>query len=292
MGRNPYNNIECITQMKRLRNKHHGYRRSFAEIAQVLNEQQKFKSPTGIYGGWHTQTVQSILKRVGRLTRRKRIRKLGVFGNDTLTVRQSVKLFECCLDILGLDFTTKFTARRKLPYRRVNRAAKLILALMLTGIRRAELCGLRVQDLPASHGKPEIIVRGKGGTVGAVQITPFTEAFFNWVHGQRRTGFVFYNEAGRAYHPDQINPIVAKIGRNAGLDFLKPHALRRTYASIMLWDGCNITYVRDQLRHLSIATTDIYANVIREEHTDSMPKIVNKFLRALNPQHPDNAIRL
>lgn len=51
--------------------------------------------------------------------------------------------------------------------------------------------------------------------------------------------------------------------RRSGLRYRKPHALRHTYASLLIQDGENLAYVRDQLGHHSIrVTVDIYGHLI------------------------------
>ena len=47
-------------------------------------------------------------------------------------------------------------------------------------------------------------------------------------------------------------------------------------------------FVRDQLRHVNIVTTDVYANVIKENFSSDPPEQVANFLQAINPLHSKN----
>ncbi len=51
--------------------------------------------------------------------------------------------------------------------------------------------------------------------------------------------------------------------RRSGLRYRNPHALRHTFASLLLQNGESVTYVRDQLGHHSIKmTVDIYGHLV------------------------------
>lgn len=288
MVRPAYNNFECISQMRRLRNLHHGRRKSYTEISQVLNAERTHPSPAGIIGGWYATSVKNILERADKPKKNPRKRRLGIYGGNSLGVTDAARLFGWCEKTLDLRFDENFKTKQRPQPGRTMRSARITMALMLTGIRRFELCGLRIIDMPITHGKHEIIVHGKRNTVGRVLLTPYAEAFFNWVCGCRRTGYVFLNESKRKYQGQNINAILHGVGRKTNLPKLRPHILRHTYASVLLWNGCNIGFVRDQLRHANIATTDIYANVITDQLSENPPPAVVEFLKAINPLHPEN----
>ncbi len=51
--------------------------------------------------------------------------------------------------------------------------------------------------------------------------------------------------------------------RRSALRYRKPHALRHTYASLLVQNGESLAYVRDQLGHHSIKiTVDTYGHLI------------------------------
>jgi integrase len=55
----------------------------------------------------------------------------------------------------------------------------------------------------------------------------------------------------------------ARILKNAGLHALRLHALRHTYASLLISQGESLAYVRDQLGHHSIQiTVDTYGHLV------------------------------
>lgn len=286
MARPPYNNPECIGQMRRLRNKHRGRRKSYSEIARILNAKSEYPSPAGRYGGWEATTIKNILDRDRKPKKRKRVQRRGIFGDNYLNVTQATKLFIYCNTVIYGPHGDK-----KPSFRSV-RSARLIMIFLLTGIRREEICKLRVIDTPKIHGKHEIIVRGKGNTLAPVRVTPYVEKLLNEQCGVRKSGFLFVNEAGNNYQRQSINTILRGVGRKLKLSNLRPHVLRHTYASILFWCGCNVAFVRDQLRHSSIAITDIYTNTIIDYYSDDLPDDVKSFLQAINPLHSKNIYTL
>lgn len=274
-GRKPYNDIEVIQKIKRMRNVHHGRRKTFSEIAQYLNEKYT-PSPTGVIEGWSKQTCQNIASRETPTPQRKRQRKLGLIENDRLSVDQATELYAWLCD------------QMKNGNSRQRRAARIITVFLLTGIRREELCRLRIMDMPCYHGKNSITVRGKGNTLGSVSITPAARDVFDRACGRRKTGYVFLNESGKKYDVRSINHFFAGAGRKLNLPILRPHVLRHTYASILVWLGFNIVFVKTQLRHLSVATTNIYLSVIYDRVPDEPGSSANNLLRDIAPRYSYN----
>ncbi len=282
-GRKPYgkNNAEkdIIVYMKRLRNIHHGKRNTYERVARILNaDVVKYPPPRGKQ--WYATSIKNIILRNQHIEKHKNVKKLGVGESDYLNVRQASGLFANSKGMIQYG-----TLRQK-------RAGRIVIVLLLTGIRRQELCDLRIKDLPVIHGKNGITVRGKGNTLGTVSITPWLRGFLDDLCGRRRAGFVFKNESGRKYDARSINVMLTGVGRKTNLPFLRPHILRHTYASILVWNGCDIAFVKNQLRHASIASTNVYTDMLTERLTDTPPAHIVDFLKAINPKHPANADKI
>ena len=63
------------------------------------------------------------------------------------------------------------------------------------------------------------------------------------------------------------------VMRASNLAYRKPHGLRHTYASLLLTQGANMLYVKEQLGHHSIqVTVDIYGHLVPQSvrHADQL----------------------
>ncbi len=122
-----------------------------------------------------------------------------------------------------------------------ERRDQAILRLFLdTGIRLAELAGLRAEDVDFEH--TVAVVLGKGSRPRAV---PFgrrtTRALDRYLrarghHPQADIEWLWLGKQGRVTATG-VGQIVRRRGREAGLPHLHPHLFRHTFAHTMLADG-------------------------------------------------------
>ena len=286
-GRKPYGHrpgeSEVIQKIKRLRNIHHGERKTPYEIAAYLNE-RGIEPREG--KKWYTTTIINILDRQTKIKTVKSRTKTCLEGTDYLDLHQAGGIYEGLINILE-------TAHQPRSLRR----ARIILTLLCTGLRNFELCDLQLRDIPFFHGKNEITVRiGKGRKGGTVKISPvFRELLDRMVSDTKpmevlrnSTELVFRNEDGNKLSTDSLRHIIKGFGRNAGLRFLHPHALRHTYGSILYFATKDIRFVQKQMRHANIGTTEIYINCITGRIGDQTPDIIKRVVEAIRP--PENQI--
>jgi len=75
--------------------------------------------------------------------------------------------------------------------------------------------------------------------------------------------------------------------RRSALRYRKPHALRHTYASLLIQNGESLAYVRDQLGHSSIRmTVDTYGHLVpgaNRQAVDRLDDATGRNLYATNP---------
>lgn len=144
----------------------------------------------------------------------------------------------------------------------------LILALGAgMGLRRAEIAGLKLDDIEGDH----IRIRGKGygpNGAGAEMTMPMLvrDALEVYLPERQRIidrygdnsgghvlvrGFVY---AGEPIPPDTIGDMIYNLGQRAGVD-LSSHSLRRLFAMTMLDNGISTEDIRKMMRHNRIDTT-------------------------------------
>ncbi|WP_280644661.1 MULTISPECIES: tyrosine recombinase XerC [unclassified Dysgonomonas] len=146
-----------------------------------------------------------------------------------------------------------------------------------TGIRRAELIGLK--DIDIDFSNKTILVTGKRNKQRVIpisdnilsQIKQYLETRNSETENQ--SGYLFVKKDGQQLYPMLAHRIVTeKLKQIPTLSKTSPHVLRHTFATGMLNNGADINAVKELLGHSSLAATEIYTHTSFEE----LKKIYNK----------------
>jgi site-specific recombinase XerC len=141
----------------------------------------------------------------------------------------------------------------------------LLACLYIGGLRRAEVAGLDLADYNQETG--ELKVRGKGGKERIVYLrNSGAEAMRRWLalRGlQPAPLFLHVNKAGRVVGKGRITAqavysSLKRRARDAGLQSLSPHDLRRSFVGDLLDAGADISTVQRLAGHANISTTARY----------------------------------
>lgn len=160
--------------------------------------------------------------------------------------------------------------------------------LFSTGLRVSELCSLSRYNVDFS--KNEFSVRGKGGTIrmvflspqakGALQayldIRPDThEAMFIGIpRGGENT---LHKQEHNEITPRTIERIVKKYATKAGIARkVTPHTLRHMLGTQLLRGGANLRAVQMILGHKNVSTTQIYTHYANEELKEAHAKFLKR----------------
>lgn len=142
-------------------------------------------------------------------------------------------------------------------------AAELLFA---TGVRVAELAGLRDDDIDLAAGVITII--GKGSRQRRVYIpdSDIRELVVAYRLARREQGHsgesFLTNSRGGPASPQLIRRLIRTLAENAALTRrVTPHMFRHSIATYLLEEGVDIRYVQRLLGHRSIGTTEIYTHV-------------------------------
>ena len=136
-----------------------------------------------------------------------------------------------------------------------------------SGLRVAELCGLRPGDLHLDEG--HLLAWGKGSKQRRLPMSePSVEAVRAWMERGRAAlvkpvspaDAVFLNRRGSRLTPRDVRRI---LDRRA-VSPTHPHALRHTYATHLLDGGADLRAVQELLGHSDLATTQLYTHVSKE----------------------------
>lgn len=148
-----------------------------------------------------------------------------------------------------------------------------------SGIRVAELCGIRPVDIDLVQGV--ITVWGKGSRQRRVPMSnPAIEALSAWLQQGRSAmagedspqDAVFLNRRGNRLGPRDVRRIIDRRSSSP----THPHALRHTFATHLLDGGADLRVVQELLGHRDLATTQRYTHVSKERmravHEASHPR--------------------
>ena len=136
-----------------------------------------------------------------------------------------------------------------------------------SGLRVAEVCGLRPVDIDLDRGR--LTVWGKGSKQRTVPLSPpAIGALRRWLDAGRSVlvdadtphDTVFVNRRAHPLTPRDVRRI---LDRRAGGP-AHPHALRHTFATHLLDGGADLRAVQELLGHADLATTQLYTHVSRE----------------------------
>lgn len=177
-----------------------------------------------------------------------------------------------------------------------NRFYPAVYTAVSTGLRQAELLGLRWRDIDLnlqSISVCQVLYKHRG-------ICEFKEPKTS--HSKRRVGMtakladylteykgeseslslhlgrllkpddlVFSNDEGKPIDPYVLSHNFARIVKKAGLKNMRFHDLRHTFASLMLLRGAKPKVISEALGHASVAfTMDVYSHIIEGMQSEAM----------------------
>jgi site-specific recombinase XerD len=121
---------------------------------------------------------------------------------------------------------------------RILRNRAIVLTLYDTGLRGAELCGVKRQDTDL-RGLSLRVERGKGGKWREVAIGPVTaQAIDRYLRYRKDLApWLFLGRAGDALTTNGLRMFLERLWKDAGMDFKGVHAFRRGFAIQFLENG-------------------------------------------------------
>ena len=144
---------------------------------------------------------------------------------------------------------------------------KLIIELLyVTGIRRAELVSLKLNDVQLSNLVVKVI-----GKRNKERVVPISKEFAHTLKAYialRAESFpeiqyesFFLTSKGAPIYPEMVYRLVSKYLRFVTTFEKKgPHTLRHTFATHMLNNGADINAIKELLGHANLSATQIYTH--------------------------------
>ena len=156
----------------------------------------------------------------------------------------------------------------------------IVVVLLYTGLRLAELVALDVEDVRISARKGLLVVRsGKGDAYREVPLNALVrQVLGEWLaERQQRVNegerAVFVGRGGRRLSKRSVDDVVRGLGEDAGVK-LSAHLLRHTFLTWMVRQGSDLVLVAELAGHRRLETTRRY----------SLPSDVDRLLAVENLQ--------
>ncbi len=165
-----------------------------------------------------------------------------------------------------------------------HRLGALFEVAVFTGLRRAEICGLRWDDVDLAQpslrvrrdttktdaGRRRVALDDRAvGALVAWQITQAAEREA-WDAAYDDGGFVFTYENGGPLKLQYVTRLFDKLRVKAGLPRMTFHGLRHQQASLQLSAGTPLAIVSKRLGHSSLSVTaDIYSHLLESTEHDA-----------------------
>ena len=173
---------------------------------------------------------------------------------------------------------------------RTSRDRAMVLAMVLGGLRRCEVLGLRLSDLWVGERRV-FVAEGKGGHQRVVPIAAgFFGAVGNYLHDERPDTdtdrlFVVLKgpRRGQPLSADGVDEILTGARRRAGLTRGTCHELRHTCLTRLREAGMALEAVQAQAGHRSIESTRVYLHLtnhwLAEEYHRAVDAIDDDIVR-------------
>jgi site-specific recombinase XerD len=145
----------------------------------------------------------------------------------------------------------------------------MLMTLYATGMRRAELCRLKVEDID-SHRMLVHIRQGKGNRDRNVPLTPklleTLREYWRWMKPKTYLfpGMVNNWRADKPLTPKCVWLAIQNAAKRAGIKKrVSPHTLRHSFATHLLENGTDLRTIQMLLGHSDLRATSVYLHLSR-----------------------------
>lgn len=177
----------------------------------------------------------------------------------------------------------------------------VLLFLYNTGARADEAAQTLIGDLDLPQGRrgaSSVLIRGKGNKTRRCPLWGETAAeLVSLTRGRGPSEHVFLNRCGRPLTRFGIHTLVERYTTRAAVQVpslrkkrVSPHVIRHTTATHLLRAGVDINTIRAWLGHVSLTTTNVYAEVDLEMKARALSTCEVKKSKARKPWRADTGL--
>ena len=169
-----------------------------------------------------------------------------------------------------------------------RRLRRLIISLLYaTGMRRAELIGLKRKQL--DQARQTLRVLGKGDKMREIPLIPsvleeislYLQAARSMVGDSTPESPLLTTEKGKPLYPEYVDRAVKAELDGYGITGRKsPHVLRHSLATALLDEGADLNAIKEMLGHSSLAATEVYTHNsierLKAQYMNAHPRAKNE----------------
>lgn len=138
----------------------------------------------------------------------------------------------------------------------------LFRTMFAAGLRIREACGLQTGDLDAERGVIRVMGKGQVERLAALHGSLLEALRAYWREVRPVQPWMFTGRLGKPLDPDQARKVFKAAVRETGLTKrATPHALRHTYATLLMEAGTDLRVIQALLGHATIRSTERYLHV-------------------------------
>lgn len=148
----------------------------------------------------------------------------------------------------------------------------IIMADMLSGLRRAEIVQLKKADVDL-RARELTVTKSKSNKVRRVPINDALAAILETAMARSKSEHVFTNRRGLPYHVDSVTHGFIRARKRAKLENLRLHDCRHHFATAVRRAGGGLDIIMQLLGHAHVSMTMRYAHVGQEQLHDAVARI-------------------
>lgn len=184
-----------------------------------------------------------------------------------------------------LNYMYQLRSQKRIPDKVILRNIAVVEILFATGVRVCEISRLGSDAVDLEAGA--IRIQGKGHReryvqIGNTQVLKIMKQYYEENEKEiKKCGYFFINNRGRKLSEQTIRKMINENARAAGIGLhITPHMFRHSFATYLIEEGADISYVQRILGHSSIKTTQIYIYIAA--------KMQAEILKTLHPRNKMN----
>ena len=174
--------------------------------------------------------------------------------------------------LLGIVYKQRMNCKSDtFSYHMATRNIAIIELLFASGMRVSELCDLRVCDIDMKQGCVRIIGKGNKERIIDISQKATLSAIKDWLNERGccdSQSPLFISRLHNILSTQSVRLLIKNIVASSQIEKkITPHTFRHTYATLLLEEGVDITYIQHLLGHSSVVTTQIYTHVnLQKQH--------------------------